>query len=63
MSDKIYVATRKGLFTLERARSAKWSITGTAFLGLFRHARRRVVGFGDEPVGLRGHPVADRLDP
>jgi len=33
MSDRIYVATRKGLFTLERVRPGEWSITGKAFLG------------------------------
>jgi len=33
MSDKIYVATRKGLFTLERARPGEWTVSGTAFLG------------------------------
>lgn len=32
MSDRMFVATRKGLFTLTR-RSAGWTITGTAFLG------------------------------
>jgi photosystem II stability/assembly factor-like uncharacterized protein len=32
MSDRMFVATRKGLFILSR-RAAGWSITGTAFLG------------------------------
>ena len=33
MSDRFYVATRKGLFTVERADSAEWAITRSAFLG------------------------------
>lgn len=34
MSDRLYVATRKGLFTLERSGSAHWEVTGPpAFLG------------------------------
>ena len=32
MSHKIFVATRKGLFTVQRAKSG-WSIDGPAFLG------------------------------
>ena len=31
MSDRILVATRKGLFTFERG--SAWTLTGTAFLG------------------------------
>lgn len=34
MSDRFYVATRKGLFTLDRAsRSGGWKVTQTSFLG------------------------------
>jgi len=33
MSDRIHVATRKGLFRLERARRGVWDVTGTSFLG------------------------------
>ena len=33
MSDKIYVATRKGLFTVERSSAGKWAIAGSAFIG------------------------------
>ena len=32
MSDRLYVATRKGLFTIERNGSA-WDVTGTSFVG------------------------------
>jgi photosystem II stability/assembly factor-like uncharacterized protein len=32
MSDRLHVATRKGLFAFER-RGSRWQITGTAFLG------------------------------
>lgn len=33
MSDRLYVATRKGLLTVERSGSGKWAVVGTAFLG------------------------------
>jgi len=33
MSDRIYVATRKGLFTVDRVGQASWAVTRTAFLG------------------------------
>lgn len=33
MSDKIHVATRKGLFTVERRRQREWVIAGVDFLG------------------------------
>ena len=33
MSDRLYVSTRKGLFTVSRGTGGGWSITGTAFLG------------------------------
>lgn len=33
MSDRIYVATRKGLFTLVRGGAQDWAITSVAFLG------------------------------
>lgn len=32
MSDRLYVATRKGLFTVERGADGRWKITRTAFL-------------------------------
>ena len=33
MSDRLHVATRKGLFTLQRNQDSRWRITDTAFLG------------------------------
>lgn len=33
MSDRMYVSTRKGLFTIERSGDGKWEIVGRAFLG------------------------------
>ena len=33
MGDRIYVATRKGLFTIERSARGAWGVAGTAFLG------------------------------
>ncbi len=33
MSDRVYLATRKGLFRLERATGGAWSIVGDAFIG------------------------------
>ena len=33
MSTRMYVATRKGLFTLDRKAGARWAISGPAFLG------------------------------
>jgi hypothetical protein len=33
MSDRIYVATRKGLFAVDRVGRGSWSVTRTAFLG------------------------------
>ena len=33
MSDRLYVATRKGLFTLQRGADGKWTIRDAAFLG------------------------------
>lgn len=33
MSDRFYVATRKGLFTVDRSAAGNWSVTGSAFLG------------------------------
>jgi len=33
VSDKIHVATRKGLFTVERGTAGKWAVTADAFLG------------------------------
>ena len=33
MSDKIYVATRKGLFMVQRSSAGKWAIAGSAFIG------------------------------
>jgi hypothetical protein len=33
MGDRVYVATRKGLFTLDRGAGGAWAIAGTAFLG------------------------------
>jgi hypothetical protein len=33
MSDRILLATRKGLITVERAAGARWRVAGTAFLG------------------------------
>src|SRR5258708_6663706 len=45
MSDRCYIATRKGLFTVDRGAS-KWQITHTAFVGdnvtLFMHDPRNV---------------------
>jgi hypothetical protein len=32
MSDRIFVATRKGLFTIGRTNGSRWAIAGTAFL-------------------------------
>jgi hypothetical protein len=33
MSENLFVATRKGLFELERGAGAKWTIARTSFLG------------------------------
>ena len=33
MSDRIHVATRKGLFTVDRSADGKWAVTADAFLG------------------------------
>ena len=33
MSDRIYVTTRKGLFTFDRLGQGNWAVTRTAFLG------------------------------
>jgi hypothetical protein len=33
VAGRVYVASRKGLFTVDRAGAGQWSITGTAFLG------------------------------
>jgi hypothetical protein len=33
MEDRIYAATRKGLFTIDRSGPGDWCITGTSFLG------------------------------
>jgi hypothetical protein len=33
MGDRLYVATRKGLFTVERSAAGNWAVAGTAFLG------------------------------
>ena len=53
MSDRILVATRKGLFTFQEAESGEWNVTRTAFLGdpvTLVHA---------EPGGLRVHAALD----
>jgi hypothetical protein len=33
MSDRLHVATRKGLFIVERAAARRWAVVDTAFLG------------------------------
>src|SRR5262245_33968772 len=33
MSTRIHVATRKGVFTVDRSGGSRWGVTGTAFLG------------------------------
>lgn len=33
MSDRLHVATRKGLFTIQRSGPGRWNVTGTSFLG------------------------------
>lgn len=33
MANRAYIATRKGLFILDRAQQGDWKVTGTAFLG------------------------------
>src|SRR5262245_4706364 len=68
MSDRFYVATRKGLFTVDR-RVSKWSISRAAFVGdnvtLVLHDPRNgdlFAAMNHGHFGLKMHRSRDRAD-